>query len=329
MPKIILTLPLLILYLSHYGQTAGFTYQSTNDNYCVPATVQFTQTCTGNPTAFLWNFGNGIVSRSPNPSVFFNSPGTFRVKLLVVYLDQALETYQTIVIHPQASTTLTADKNYICTAGTINFSASNTTNMVNYDWSFDDGSVGISTTSPTASHNFTIFGTFNVRVKSTNTNGCPANATYTVKLQAPPISGTETPILGCTPATVSFGTSVSIPVGSNVSNYSWNYGDGNGNINTPSGNSSHTYSAAGMYSAKVSITTDEGCTNSFTFPEIAFGVPPTNLVAFPDKTTYCGSETPIFVAKSTNANMYYWDLILMIFFIIMHKRPQPMQNVLI
>ncbi len=307
MPKIILTLPLLFLYLFPQGQTAGFAYQSTNDNYCVPATVQFTQTCTGNPTAFLWNFGNGQVSRSANPSIFFNSPGTFRVKLLVVYLDQALETYQTIVIHPQISTTLTADKNYICIAGPINFSASNTSNMVNYDWIFDDGSVGISTATPTATHQFTNFGTYNVRMRSTNTDGCSANATYTVKMQAPPIIGSEFPIEGCTPALVNFGTSVIIPLGSLVSNYSWNYGDGNGNINTPSGNSSHTYSAAGMYSPKISITTDEGCTNSFTFPSIAFGVPPTNLVAFPNKTTYCGSETPIFVAKSTNANLYLWD----------------------
>ena len=63
----------------------------------------------------------------------------------------------------------------------------------------------------------------------------------------------------------------------------------------------------GNYIPSIHIVTNEGCTNYFIFPELAFGIPPTNHVAYPKKLVVCGSESPWFVSKATNANKYFWD----------------------
>jgi PKD repeat protein len=47
-----------------------------------PLAVQFTDTTTGNPTAWAWNFGDGLTSTEQNPLHTFN-PGTYTVSLFV------------------------------------------------------------------------------------------------------------------------------------------------------------------------------------------------------------------------------------------------------
>jgi PKD repeat protein len=39
---------------------------------------------------------------------------------------------------------------------------------------------------------------------------------------------------------------------------------------------------------------------------MAYGIPPVDPIAYPKKSVVCGSETPRFVGKATNANRYGW-----------------------
>lgn len=288
-----------------YGQTASFTYQTSNGLFCNPATINFTQTCTGNPIGFTWNFGNGQFSNSPNPSIVF-AAGTYTVKLVAVFNNVAKETSQTIVVNPSISVSVTADRNYICQPGTINFTASSTGNIATYEWDFGDGGTAI-TSSPVTSYTYSRFGSYTATVKATDVSGCNATNSYVVTVQRPPITGTVNPVNGCIPAPVTFAANTTLPAGSSVTNYNWDFGDGNTLPNGTTNSTAHTYTATGSYVPTLTITTVEGCTNTFTFPTVAFGTPPTGLVAFPSKTVYCGSETPLFTATATNANSYLWD----------------------
>ncbi|HSN62416.1 MAG TPA: PKD domain-containing protein [Ferruginibacter sp.] len=304
--------PLLIIYLIFLsliseGQTAGFTYQSTNGLFCAPVSIQFTQTCTGNPTAFIWNFGNGQTSNNANPLIVFSNAGTYSVKLIAVFDTSAIETIQTIIINPGINVTFTADRNYICTPGPINFTATSNGNIANYAWDFGDGSSIVTTGNATVSHNFTTMGSFNVSVKATDVSGCFGTNSDSVIVQNPPITGTVSPVSGCIPATVNFTATATLPTGGAVTNYSWNFGDGSPVINSSSNNISHTYTVVDTFITAVNITTNEGCTNSYTYQPIAYGIPPTNLITYPNKLIYCGSESPVFVSKATNANQYFWD----------------------
>jgi len=60
---------------------AGFSY---NDNICVGDCITFTDTTTGNPTSWSWDFGpdaSPTTSTDQNPVVCFNTSGTFNIQL--------------------------------------------------------------------------------------------------------------------------------------------------------------------------------------------------------------------------------------------------------
>ncbi len=287
---------------SSKGQSSSFTYQSANGTLCSPVTINFTQTCSGNPIGFTWSFGNGQFSNAANPSIVFTS-GTYTVKLVAVFESEAIESSQIIVINPSITGSLNADRNYICTAGNVNFSATSSGNIASYEWNFGDGSTPVTTTTATISHGYTAFGTYNATVKATDANGCFVTSATTITVQNPPISGSASPTSGCVSANVTFTTNVTVPTGGSVSSYLYDYGDGTPITST----ATHTYPSVGSYTPSVSIITNEGCTNSFTFPTIAFGTPPTNHVAAPGKPIYCGSETPTFTSSAVNANSWFWD----------------------
>lgn len=284
------------------AQISSFTYQSSNGVFCSPSTVNFTQTCTGNPIGFTWNFDNGQFSNAANPSITFIA-GTYVVKLVAVFQNEAIESSQTIVINPSITGTITADRSYICIPGSVNFTATSSGTISTYEWNFGDASPIVNTTTPSIAHGFSSFGTYNVTVKATDASGCFVISPTTITVQNPPISGSASPSSGCTAANVSFITNVNVPTGSSVTNYLYDYGDGS----PTSGTAAHTYSVVGSYTPTVSITTNEGCTNTFTYTTIAFGIPPSNHIAAPSKPVYCGSETPTFTSTALNANSWFWD----------------------
>ncbi|HEY8690085.1 MAG TPA: PKD domain-containing protein, partial [Chitinophagaceae bacterium] len=305
MNKLLVVIYFFLPLIAH-SQTADFTYNSTNNLYCNPSVIQFTQTCTGNPTGFVWNFGNGTTSNQPNPLITFPNAGTFKVKLIAIYEQNAVEITKMVVINPSITVIIDYDRNYICKPGIINFTASGTGNIASYNWDFGDGS-GITGASNTISHNYLNFGDYNISLKATDISGCFATTTTAIKVHTPVITGSVSPLSGCIPANVSFNANVDIPVKSSVTNYSWNFNDGSPVVSTASNSTNHIYNTTGKFSPSVIITTSEGCTNSFTFDSIAFGTPPVNLVAYPLKTVICGSENAVIIAKAKNANSYYWD----------------------
>jgi PKD repeat protein len=65
---------------SSSGITASFSAAPTQG--CAPLTVTFTNQSIGNPTSYLWNFGNGATSTQANPSYTYTTPGTYTVTLI-------------------------------------------------------------------------------------------------------------------------------------------------------------------------------------------------------------------------------------------------------
>jgi PKD repeat protein len=59
--------------------TADFTASPTDG--IAPLTVQFTDTSTGNPDAWSWDFGDGGISSEQNPEHEYGNPGTYSVSL--------------------------------------------------------------------------------------------------------------------------------------------------------------------------------------------------------------------------------------------------------
>ena len=306
MNKNLLIACFLLFTLSAKSQTADFNFISANNLYCNPSTIQFTQACSGTPKGFVWNFGNGTTSNQANPLITFPNAGTFKVRLIAIYEQYAVEVTKTVVINPSITVSINYDRGYICKPGAINFTASGSGNIAAYIWDFGDGT-STTSASKNISHNYLNFGDYVITVKATDVSGCFATATTAIKVHVPAISGSVSPISGCIPANVSFSASVDIPANSFVANYAWNFNDGSPIVSTATNSTNHNYTATGKYSPSVIITTNEGCTNSYIFDSIAFGTPPVNLVAYAAKTTICGSESAVLFSKAPKANRYYWD----------------------
>jgi len=297
----------LLLPFFAFSQTADFSFRSPSGNFCTPTLVDFSQNCTGSPIGFVWDFGNNTRGFSGNVAASYDIPGTYTVKLTAIYTNTTLEISKTVVIHPTINATIAVSSNYICRPGIINFSAASNANRPSYTWDFGDNTGIISSRGRDTAHTFTNYGNYTVILKVTDTTGCFGTVSTVINVSRPAIVGTVSQQTGCIPAAPVFAANVNVPVNDFVTTYSWNYGDGSPTQNTATNSTSHLYNNVGSFLPTLSISTNGGCTNTFNFPSVAFGTPPTNENAYPSKPVYCASETPSFVLTATSANAYLWD----------------------
>lgn len=288
------------------SQTVDFTFQSTNGSYCSPSTVRFTQTASGSPIGYVWIFGNNTGSNSENPATTYANAGTYTVRLIVIYKKHTVSVSKIIVINPGIVASFGYDRNELCAPGSIEFRAHVNEAISSYEWNFGDNTGMISTSSPVISHHFSDFAVYPISFKAIATTGCSGQSFTTISVKKPSVDGIVSPQSGCIPASVSFNATVDLPPLSTINNYLWEFGDGSLQTTTIA-HTTHVYSSAGNFISRLRIVTNEGCTNDFIFPNVAFGTHPTNHIAYAKKLIFCGSESPSFVSKATNANKYFWD----------------------
>jgi PKD repeat protein len=78
---VFLSLLICLAFTSISQPVANFVANKVNG--CAPLTVQFTSLSTGNPSTYLWDFGNGNTSTLMNPSASYVNPGKYTVRLTV------------------------------------------------------------------------------------------------------------------------------------------------------------------------------------------------------------------------------------------------------
>ncbi|MDD1713608.1 MAG: PKD domain-containing protein, partial [Methanoregulaceae archaeon] len=137
-----------------------------------PLAVQFASTVTGTVTAYAWNFGDGDIADTPNPTHTYQSAGNFGVTLVVTGLGGTASAskpgYITVNAPPGAPTaTFSAD----VVSGTaplkVTFTAVTSGTVEQWHWDFGDG--GAAFTGPVISHTYIITGTFDVSLTVSNT----------------------------------------------------------------------------------------------------------------------------------------------------------------
>lgn len=308
--KRIFTLLFIVLSIAASAQTVDFATSTATGNYCNPQTVIFTQTCSGSPGGFIWNFGNGRTSTHGIDSTVYNAPGTYTVTLTALYTDSAIVKTKTITINPTPTVNLTAMSNSICATGNIDFIASGNGAIASYEWDFGDGSAVQSTTSNMVSHFYSDYGSYTASVKATTEFGCFATFRYVVEVKRFTIEGTVSPSEGCLPVNPFFTVTTTIPQGDAAQSYVWDFGDGTPTVNGTSNSINHAYTITDTAHAGVTITTTHGCVSHFDFPFVAYGIPPIDLHAMTTsgRDTFCGSEYISFKGIGLTANSYYWEL---------------------
>jgi PKD repeat protein len=177
-------------YQQASGPTASFTASPTSGQ--APLTVQFTDTSTGNPTNWAWNFGDGATSATQSPSHSYNSAGSFTATLTVTGNGQTSSTSHTITV-TNAPAPVTAAFSASPNSGqaplTVQFTDQSSGPVTAWSWNFGDGATS---TTQSPSHTYTSAGSFTTTLTITG-NGQSSSTSHTIVVtNAPPPPATVT-----------------------------------------------------------------------------------------------------------------------------------------
>jgi PKD repeat protein len=129
--------------------------------------------------------------------------------------------------------------------------------IASYAWNFGDSSTG---TGSTASHTYAADGTYTVQLTVTDNDGATNTSSTSVTVSAP-VNQAPTAAFtdSCTNLACSFNGSASSDSDGSIASYAWDFGDGSTGTGV---NPSHSYSAAGAYGVQLTVTDNQGATNS-------------------------------------------------------------------
>jgi gliding motility-associated-like protein len=274
------------------------------DSGCAPLTI--------NPNAaivapdgvqsYLWNFGTST-STSPNPSVTYNTTGTYDVSLTITTRTGCVQTLTlpgAVKLGTSPTANFSASPLISCAADSVVFTDLSTGTITGYLWDFGDpGSPNPTSTLRNPKHLYSDTGTFSVTLRAYN-NGCENRITRTAYIRT----------YG---AVAKFGFQVNCNVNKrevrfldssiNAVTRVWDFGDGN---TSTAVNPTHTYAAFGYYIVTLTVS-DGTCTYVLKKP-VKVVNENANFTVLP--STLCRGATTTFISNAVDSNIvkYEWDL---------------------
>ncbi|QHL87535.1 PKD domain-containing protein [Nibribacter ruber] len=283
----------------HNNPQADFTYNTV----CTNESTQFTDATNVTTGEVLkewyWNFGDGTKSREQNPLHQFKTPGTYTVTLMVATQALCINEIQkviTIYAPPKAKFSAPA----VCDQQQMMFTDQSTVaqgSITQWAWDFGDGSALTTAASP--KHLYAAPGTYLVKMKVTSDKGCVDSTQLSVTVNHQPIAEFNLPDI-CIKDDAVFQNTSRIALG--TLSYLWEFGDGKTSTER---HPRHRYAAEGVYTVKLTATSDKGCvataSNTYT---VSGAVPEPDLSA----SSFCQKQGVQFTDASKIAfgNIVRW-----------------------
>src|SRR3989454_1556602 len=257
----------------------------------------------GTITSYSWNFGDGNTGTGKTMIHSYAAAGTYTVTLTVTdntgSTDSTTSSKSVTDRPPIAS--FTESTTTASTSVSISFDAAASSDpdgtIVSYSWNFGDG---VSAVGVTTVHSYATSGTFTVTLTVTDDSGNPgtSSAVKTITSDQPPTASfTESSTQVSTGASISFDASSSSDPDGNVNSYSWDFGDG---ITGTGATTTHSYTASGTYSARLTVTDNTGLTGTATAVKTVTCGPP--VAAFTESTTTALTGVSISFNATTNSD---------------------------
>lgn len=269
---------------------AGFT----NTTECFGNATSFTNTSTGNPTSFSWDFGDGSpLETATNPQHTYTSSGNYLVSLTAT---NALNCSNTVVQLVQVNDVPVADFiwSQTCQGQGMNFTDQSLNSPITWDWDFGDGNTD-NVQNPV--HIYADTGSYQVQLIVSGGSGCLDTITGTVYVDSIP-QADFTFLEACTGDSLFFTNNSQV----NPDNFLWDFGDGNSSNTTDAG---HFYSTAGFYNVSLTATYSwSGCSNTITQSVQSF---PRTAPAFTANTPCLGELTNFVDQTGGTPDQWEWD----------------------
>ena len=268
------------------GACEGFLASFTDQSLVVGGTV----------ASWSWSFGDGIFSTLQNPTHTYASAGTYAVTLQVTSTDGCAQTItKNIQINPRPLVDFSFAN--LCQHSNVafqNLSTVSSGSIVSYAWNFGDGSIS---SSQHPAHLFTAPGNYMVSLQVTTAAGCTNSISRSITIHPMPAAAfNSTPV--CIGNQTVFNSSSSVLTGS-ITNYAWDFGDITySNQQQPV----HLYSYPGTYQALLTVTSNNGCTDTIHHVVVVHALPAAN--AGSDRNMCSGSTTQL---VATGGISYSWS----------------------
>ena len=259
----------------------------------------------GTIAGYAWDFGDQTTASGATASHTYTKAGTYTVKLTVTdnggaQSSTTRDVMVAINAAPTASFTTSCAERVCAFDGSGSADPDGT--LSTYAWSFGDGT---SSAEVSPSHTFAADGTYPVTLTVTDNQGKTDQVTKQVKAQANqrPTAGIAT---SCTNLACAFDGSSSADADGTIAGYAWDFGDGG---SATEQKPSHTFTTAGTYSVKLTVTDDQGATGSTTK---SVTVSAANVKPAASFTSTCTTLTCSFDASGSSDSdgtvaSYAWD----------------------
>lgn len=246
---------------SNYVNVGNFEVSFTSDiiTGCAPLSVVFNGI--SEPGAnFQWRFGDGTNAVGQQVNHTYTEPGTYTVSVIGTNSAGCKDSTRItnyIEVTPGPEITFTTNQSTGCQLP-FNVIFTNTTpNTQTCTWDFGDGT---SATGNTVNHAYQDYGAYTVGVSVTDNVGCSSQIIdsayiHVLKTMAYSVANIQK---GCAPLSISFwDTSFTT---SPITQWTWDFGDGSPLSNEPT--PTHIYQDTGQYTVTLTITNQEGCTET-------------------------------------------------------------------
>ncbi|MFA5416321.1 MAG: PKD domain-containing protein, partial [Methanoregula sp.] len=164
---------------------ASFSSNTSTGTY--PLAVQFTDSSTNTPTAWLWDFGDNSTSAVQNPTHVYTTAGSFSVNLTVTGAGGISDSTIRIVMvntPPAVVTNFTSNVTYGNYPLSVQFTDMSTGSPTAWEWNFGDGSTN--STVQNAMHTYSAGGSYTVTLTASN-SGLTNSTTQTGYIKIPVI----------------------------------------------------------------------------------------------------------------------------------------------
>jgi PKD repeat protein len=279
---------------------ASFTRVPTG-SVCAAATVWFTDTSGGGPTAWLWDFGDGVITDVQHTTHAYAATGSFTVTLTVTnpYGSDSVTDTVDVISAPSVAITRTPPGN-VCVGANVIFTATNTGGPANYLWAFGDG---IPATGQYVSHAYAGAATYTVWLTATNGCGTDVVSTPITVDSAPVASFVRSPA-----GDVSVGTTIQFTDTSSGSPtvWQWDFGDG---VITDVQHPIHAYVTSGTFTVTLAVTGTCGSDSVTGTVTVLTGCVGASIIGLTSDSPVDLGQTMYFTATvvGTSPITYTWD----------------------
>lgn len=213
------------------------------------------------------DFGDETTETLPTPIVDheYRAVGNYTVTLIVTDDEGLTDSAQAVVrviYYPKANFTYTPARPLVDETVTFNASLSelNGGSIVSYEWDFGDGTTG---SGMIVNHTYTSHGTYEVTLTVIDSEELSDTYTSSIRILITPVANfTFSPKYPVVNETIIFNATYSFDFDGSIVSYLWNFSDGN-ITEVFKSVVNHTYAEASTYKVTLTVTDDDGLTDTF------------------------------------------------------------------